>query len=381
MELYVLLHREWEKIFGALEESEQEKLNMLLSIEADVQIRSNIELLLSFGDCGLCHVLKAIGDQLVLVDGVSSELVWIDAILDQVMTEGQSWFEVYRSGYFTSMKHMFFSSVAYEDLRDTQRDRIVQISKQQVSVSAGHFMMGASVHDYKTFIKAFDHERPRHKVTLTQGISVSIYAVTQALYTSVTGGNPSYFKGASRPVECVSWCDAILFCNRLSALEGLTPCYILPEDRSKGRKWSKEVVWDRQASGYRLLTEAEWEYCAGGGQGYLYSGSHNADEVAWYGFSRCGKKTNGVGQRKPNGFGLYDMSGNVREWVWDTYDKDAYNRGDCTDPVVESTGTERVHRGGGWSENIRRSRVSDRSRNDDSLMGSLIGFRCARTLI
>ena len=84
------------------------------------------------------------------------------------------------------------------------------------------------------------------------GNIVSIYAVTQAL-CSVTG-NQGYFKGASRPVECVSWCDAILFCNRLSALKGLTPCYILP-NRSKA-KVVKEVVWDRQKSGYRLLTEA-----------------------------------------------------------------------------------------------------------------------------
>ena len=137
--------------------------------------------------------------------------------------------------------------------------------------------------------------------------------------------------------------------------------------------------WNRSANGYRLPTEAEWEYCARGGEEHLYSGSDNIDEVAWYD-NNSGDETHGVGQKKSNGFGLYDMSGNVDEWVWDTWDVDAYQRGDTKDPIVEVSSLYRVRRGGGWSNDARYARVSCRLGGSATFRYYYQGFRILRTV-
>ena len=251
---------------------------------------------------------------------------------------------------------------------DAAKKMVVDVSLRCMKVPAETFMMGAL--DREEW--GHDDEKPRHEVTLTKGFHMGMYPCTQALYEHVVGENPSQVKASARPVERVSWCDAILFCNKLSELEGLEPCYDFPHSVKNQRDWMNQVEWNRNANGYRLPTEAEWEYCARAGQDTIYSGSDNLDEVGWY-KKNSDQQTQPVGRKKANAFGLYDMSGNVWEWTFDTSfgkistypeKKTKYPKTPRTDPFVEPPSaiysflmgpeTNRVTRGGS-SQNIAQS--------------------------
>ena len=170
---------------------------------------------------------------------------------------------------------------------------------------------------------------PKIEMVEIPGLNIKMLKteVTQELYESVMGVNPSRNKGDDLPVESVSWYDAIYFCNMLSLLKNLEPVYSV-NGETDVRKWAYmphegnlirgEITQNTSASGFRLPTLAEWEYAARGGENYRYAGSDDLDEVGWYD-ENSDYKTHPVAQKKPNGYGLYDMSGNVWEWVWDSF--------------------------------------------------------------
>ena len=181
--------------------------------------------------------------------------------------------------------------------------------------------------------------------------------VTQELWESVMGSNPSYFKGSKRPVEKVSWDDAVEFCNKLSEREGLQKAYSGSGDK---------ITCDFNSNGYRLPTEAEWEYAATGGnksKGYEYSGSNEISEVAWYNYN-SGRETYEAGKKQPNELDIYDMSGNVWEWCWDLYD---------------NSRSDHVLRGGSWDYDAEYCRVAIRYRNFPDYRYGSYGVRLVRT--
>jgi len=231
-----------------------------------------------------------------------------------------------------------------------------------VLVEGGTFLMGS------TTTKGDPIERPFHSVTVSS-FYIGIYEVTQKDWQAVMDSNPSKFSGERKPVEQVTWFQAVEFCNKLSQNEGLTPCYSIN---------GENVTCDFTKDGYRLPTEAEWEFAARGGNkslGFKYSGSNERNDVGWIDSNSKGM-THPVGQKLANELGFYDMSGNVYEWCNDGYEKHLpYDR---ENPI--GGGSDKIYKGGCWYYGMD-SRVTWRDSHSALYCDKYIGFRVARSFL
>jgi hypothetical protein len=260
-----------------------------------------------------------------------------------------------------------------------QSNFYVVINGQRITVNNNNYYQNINVLPYPPFATvlinrgSFEmgseefgiaNEMPIHTVQLTRDIWVSTYEVTQRLYSVIMGVNPSEIKGNDLPVYNVSWLDAINFCNKLSEEDGLTQVYtILPNGF---------VSFDTDANGWRLPTEAEWEYFSQVDINNDF-GNDDLSKFAWFA-NNSGGQPHTVGKLQPNSFGLYDVLGNVWEWCWDFYRSDYYSISPLVNPTGPQDGTVRVKRGGSYKD----GRLLVRTQNRTTSENPKVGFRVVR---
>ncbi|MDR0503211.1 MAG: formylglycine-generating enzyme family protein [Treponema sp.] len=244
-------------------------------------------------------------------------------------------------------------------------------------ISGGIFTMGSPADETGRLYS----EGPQHQVTISP-FFLGKYEVTQkewhnTMETTVQQQREKKINpfqsavvgiGDIYPMYHVSWFEAIDFCNRLSRKENLTPAYTIA---------GRNVLWDNDADGYRLPTEAEWEYaCRAGTTTTFYTGSAISDDSGWYDMN-SGRSPHPVGSKPANAWGLYDMHGNVSEWCWDRYST-SYSKNDAINPTGVTWGWNRVIRGGNWSSSSQSVRSADRGFYNPTDRDNGIGFRLAR---
>ena len=243
------------------------------------------------------------------------------------------------------------------------KDAPAATDSEMVQIAGGRFIMGD-----KDEVDAKPHE------VVVSSFLMDKRLVTQEQYRKIMGANPSRWKGDKNPVEQLRWSEAAEFCNKRSMLEGLQPCYDL-----------KTRDCNFEATGYRLPTEAEWEYAcrAGTTTAYFFGDTPSKlGDYAWFD-KISGGRPQPVGQKRPNPWGLYDICGNVWEWCNDFYKVDYYQEGPQQDPRGPKTGETKAVRGGAWrfsAESCRSGyRYNENPGSADACFGyDVYGFRCVR---
>lgn len=265
------------------------------------------------------------------------------------------------------MKNIFIVFLLLANILNAQIN-----TPKTILVEGGLFRMGI---DESTYYDEF----PDHTVKLNS-FYLGVYEVTIEQYTGFcrTAGLKLPEGDPSMPITNVSWEEAVMYCNWLSRANRLDKCYRIRRD---DKRKTFKVTLDKAANGYRLPTEAEWEFAATGGinqKGFAFSGSNNADEVAW--FAGNSKMLNKVGELKPNSLGIYDMSGNAQEWCFDVYLEKYYKNSPKENPVCEDGALERISRGGNYDDYEASLRITKRFYNAQEHKYETIGFRVAKNI-
>ena len=268
------------------------------------------------------------------------------------------------------------------DTQEQQNSNIAQTDDELIFINGGTFNMGSPENELQR-----NEDEKQHSVTVSD-FYIGKYEVTQKEYQEVTRENPSYFKGEDLPVENVTWYDAINYCNLLSEKQGLEPVYEIN---------GENVTWNKEKNGYRLPTEAEWEYAGRAGTTTVFNteNSISADEANFYGHYPYGieenyfsqenldtkpgvyrQTTTKVGSFSPNKWGLYDIHGNIREWCFDYYG--TYDLENTNNPSGPANGTLRVNRGGSWNDYAKHMRSAYRGSFEPDQAINNTGFRIVR---
>ena len=272
-------------------------------------------------------------------------------------------------------------AVTIDAIADFGPEKDAQVPGTWISIKAGSFTMGSPSAE-----PCRDADEGTRKVTLTRALEISATEVTQQQFQKAMGYNPSFHQvcGKDCPVEWIHWHEAAAYCNALSALRGVGPCYSCSgvKDAVSCKQTGADI---NTCKGFRLPTEAEWEYAARAGTTTVFfAGSISscmttdatAGEISWYKVNSTGT-THPVGQKKKNAWGLYDVAGNVYEWTNDWYESARTTKA-STNPAGPASGSEKVFRGGSWYHNAEHARSANRERFTPTKRFTFVGFRCVR---
>mgnify|MGYP006295949863 CR=1 FL=1 len=260
---------------------------------------------------------------------------------------------------FETSKYYLIVQKDTADSFDLEINRIISFPSK--TVQTAEFSMGSK--------SGANDEKPVHEVTLTNTLEVGMHEVSCRLFENVMGYLPELNSDKTLPVRNVSWIEAVEFCNELSKLQGLDTNYTILENNAK---------WDSTTNGWRLPTEAEWEYLAKAEGSSDFPFGNELTDYGWYNLN-SGMKVHPSGRKYENENGLYDMNGNVWEWCWDYYATDYYANSPYEDPKGPASGERRVRRGGSAVDGGFYARSTNRKVPDGKI--EFTGFRIVRTVI